>query len=284
MNFKNLMYCFLAVTFFGSCTEKEDAIDVSENTMNVVYKGQTYSIAVDNEGNALEVPKELEILDQIETLATVVTGAQTYYFDTREEADDYFDTMIGFEKPTGAKGASTQRRSFSVAQFNDNVHVYENDFYGGRKLRITRGYHLRNLTNAGFNDIISSVAINGTYQNIYNGDKVTFYEHKDFGGKSISFLCEYDNEPNKCLLVPKPPGYFPYAMGPSNIVFRGHYRFRDISFKLFNKWADKASSIDVKFGGSSVTPSYPSSGGGGYSGGGGSGGGSGGDDGQGNYY
>ncbi|XLS29173.1 hypothetical protein ACJD0Z_18500 [Flavobacteriaceae bacterium M23B6Z8] len=268
MYLKKLMYCAVATIFFISCGEKDNTIETNENTMSVVYKGQTYTISVDNDGIPLEIPKALEVLDEIETLATVVTGDQTYYFDTRKEADDYFDALIGFTKPTGAKGSTTQRRTFSTNVFNDNVHVYEHDYYGGRKLRITSGHHLRNLSLAGFNDIISSVAINGTYQNIYNGDKVTFYEHKDFGGKSISFLCEFNNS-TRCQLVPRPTGYFPYDLGPSNIVYRGHLKFREISFKLFNKWADKASSIDVKFGGVSVTPRYPSSGGGGYGGGGG---------------
>jgi uncharacterized membrane protein YgcG len=268
MRLKNLIYGLSLAILFASCSKEEGVNETLENSMSVFYNGKTFSIKVDEEGNIQELPKELEVLESIETLATVVTGDQHYFFNTRQEADDYFDAIIGFAKPTGAKGATTQRRTFDTNVFNDNVHVYEHDYYGGRKLRITQGYHLRNLANVGFNDIISSVAINGTYQNIYNGDKVTFYEHKDFGGKSISFLCEYDNKPNKCLLVPRPPGYFPYAMGPSNIVYRGHYRFRDISFNLFNKWADKASSIDVKFGGSSVVPSYPSSGGGGSSGGG----------------
>ena len=59
------------------------------------------------------------------------------------------------------------------------------------------------------------------------------------------------------------------TLAVSLFPFYGHLKFREISFKLFNKWADKASSIDVKFGGVSVTPRYPSSGGGGYGGGGG---------------
>ena len=253
---------------------EESAVDpIEETTLTIYYKGKQFILPTTTDANGDMVlpeifPKELENLEAVENLATVVAGEEIYFFDSEEEADAYFafNSIDGMQQKASA---SVSRSSFSVTRFNHNVLAYEHDNFQGKKLNITQGHQLRNLTLVGFNDIMSSIGVNTIYQNIYGGDKVTLYEHKDFRGKSLSFTCEFETSHCKYLTLS-------FANGLSQSYgdeHRGHWKFRSIPISLFNKWADKVSSINVKFGTISVVPPYPSSGGGGGGFGGGGGGG-----------
>lgn len=268
-----LRLTLLAIFLIGmhSCSTEESINSIDEiesieeqaaieETVNLVfhYKGVEYPLEVGIDINEEfvfpEIPDELLVAKNKENLATVVSGDQIYLFDNEQSSIEYFSNQKT-AKSSNFNRSAARGRSFSVSDFNRFVRAYEHDNFTGKKLNITQGYQLRDLKRIGFNDIMSSIAIDTQYQNIYNGDLVTLYEHKDFKGKSLKFTCETDKV--RCH----------YISGNSNNMepgrtYRGHRKFRMISFKLFNKWADKTSSIDVKFGGSSVVPRYPSTGGG----------------------
>jgi hypothetical protein len=242
-------------------TSAEDSKAVETISYVFQYKDVEYTIefGIDSNGDLIdrEFPEELAKLDRIETLATVAAGEKIYFFDTEQESIDYFTGGKDLKRSASSMSASGSR-FFSVSEFNYNVRAFEHDYFNGKKLNITKGYQLRDLSLVGFNDIMSSIGIETLYQNIYVGDLVTLYENKNFGGKSLKFICEFADKPNKCQLI----------SGDSNNMipgkaYRGHPKFRDIKFNLLRRWADKVSSIDVKFGGSSVVPPYPPSGGGG---------------------
>jgi len=262
IRFTNYMILFTLVIGIMSCDTDESSdlyvkpAEIVETTSLVFhYKGVAYSVelVIDSNGDYIykDLPKELEVLENIETLATVVSGDQTYFFDNEQESLDYF-----FDEKSVRSDRAARSSSFRVSEFNTYVRAFEHDNFNGRKLNISKGYQLRDLRKVSFNDVMSSIGIDTQYQNIYNGDVVTLYEHKDFGGKSLKFVCEYDN--TKCHFISGDS----YNMIPGR-TFRGHRKFRSLSFNLFRKWADKVSSIDVKFGGTSVVPPNPPGGGGG---------------------
>ena len=264
----------LFLTLIISCSpedsaeiEESDLSAIEETTLTFHYQGKQFVINVTSDANGdfifpETLPSEIEQLETVENLATVVSGNQIYFFDNQEASAEFFgyarkDILFGGQLSSG-------RPPFSVSRFNRDVRAYEHDFFNGRKLNITRGHQLRNLTSIGFNDVMSSIAIDTQYQNPFVGDIVILYEHKDFRGRSLSFTCEL--ETRDCLFI---------SGNSNNLIpsqtYRGNAKFRNIHFKLFRRWADKVSSIDVRFGGVSAVPPYPSSGGGGTGGGGGGG-------------
>ncbi len=273
----NFFYFIITLSFLGtamSCSSEEtieetisSTIESSSVTLN--YKGNEYVIEVttDDNGDFIlpdTLPHEIEELEFVENLATVISGDKIYFFDTEQEVTTFYNQSINIQEISRTANSS-RSNSFDVNRFNRNVRAFEHDFFNGKKLNITRGYQLRDLTLIGFNDIMSSIAVDAQYQNPFVGDEVILYEHKDFRGRSLRFTCELERR--DCLFID----------GNSNNLipgqtYRGNPRFRSIPFKLFRKWADKVSSINVKFGTVSVVPPYPSSGGG-RTGGGGSGGG-----------
>ena len=111
-----------------------------------------------------------------------------YVFDSEQESVDYFWAGKDAHRPANSMSANGSR-SFSVSEFNYNVRAFEHDYFNGKKLTITKGYQLRDLSMVGFYDIMSSIGVEVFYQNIYGGDKVTLYEHKNFGGNSIAVIC-----------------------------------------------------------------------------------------------
>ncbi|WP_340063459.1 hypothetical protein [Ascidiimonas aurantiaca] len=275
----SVFFMFLSLALLVSCSNEEtldpleaSALDtIEETTLTVYYKGKQFVIPTTTDANGDMVlpevfPKELENLEAVENLATVVSGEYIYFFDSEEEADAYFafNSIDGMQQKATA---SVGRTSFNVTLFNHNVLAYEHDHFQGKKLNITQGYQLRDLTLVGFNDIMSSIGINTLYQNIYNNDEVALYEHKDFKGKVLKFKCELETPHCKYISLPF-ANSLSHSYGDEH---RGHWKFRSIPIGIFNKWADKVSSINVKFATISVVPPYPSSGGGGGFGGGGGG-------------
>lgn len=266
LKFVFMLFFLIVIT---SCSKEEVVIDSTgelpetSETASLVYnyKGIDYPIQVEIDGNGeyifQELPEELKKLENIETLATVVEGNKLYFFDNEQESLDHF-----YDEKTAKSSNSDALRSgssyFDVSAFNRNVRAYAENWSNGKKLTITQGYQLRDLTKVGFNDVMSSIAIDTEYQNVYVGDVVTLYEHKDFEGRSLKFICEFQWSEPFCQFISGAS----HNMIPGRL-YRGYGKFRHIPFKLVRRWADKVSSIDVKFGGSSVVPPYPSGGGGG---------------------
>lgn len=224
-----------------SCNKEESNLEVSNEdliTETYYYMGNTYEIQSKLNSNGdleeiEEIPKTLVDAFTKPNLATVLDGDVIYLFDDEESKFEHYNmdyvklVKSRNDNPsikTDVESSKTQSNIYS------GVNCYLDILFGGGRMNFTSLNDLKNLTTINWNDKISSLYVSPPYYRLNNyqypnGNYVIFYEHANFGGRSLEFFAA--------------DGF--HTIDGLGVGFR---RLKDIRSGGKN-WADRISSIDV---------------------------------------
>lgn len=234
---------FIGIAFI-SC-ENEDEVGIPDNTPNLksisfIYEGVTYSSTYEFDKDSLMVfdNNEVEVLyarlDSMPELATYVhSNGMVEYFDNSELA----------QAKMGGNSIDMNTPKLRVSA-SGSISLFEHENMGGKSVGYSFVYSAvapyfgvsvpflekyypipAAVTYVNFNDMTSSFSVN--LSGAYRQCNVTLYEHKNYGGKSLSFTFYYPNSPFKI----------------NNL---GDYKIKNGSlFSHSKSWHDQASSLKV---------------------------------------
>ncbi len=234
---------FIGIAFI-SC-ENEDEVGIPDNTPNLksvsfIYEGVAYSSTYEFDKDSLMVFDNNEVealyarLDSMPELATYVhnNGMVEYFDNSAIAAEKNSINNSNVKTPTLRLSASGSITLYEHANMGGKAVSWSfvdtlNPYSFGIQVPLLQKYFSppAAVTYINFNDMTSSFSVNlsGSYRQC----NVTFYEHKDYGGKSLTFVFFYPNVPFK-------------------INDFGNYKIKNGSlFSHSKSWHDEASSMKV---------------------------------------
>lgn len=204
-------FAFIICLCLSAACSKEELDSPKENLITETYYYKNEIFKIDFETNSdgelipiTEIPSVLVNLTNLKGLAVVIEENGTYLFDDEKTKFEHYNLDYSFlEKSRQENLKNNQNTSKSlcynfnvqstISNINNNLYMYKDSYFKGSLFRLTSYSQFRNLsTTSGWNDAVSSVAINPSFVtpldgNVLNRRKIIFYDDANFTGRSIEF-------------------------------------------------------------------------------------------------